>query len=62
MKEYMGGMFSQVKKLVPFKDRLIKQHANTPPIDVLAKCTAEAPSPHVDSKLLSQFKEMYKEE
>ena len=62
MKDYMGGMFSQVKKLVPFKERLIKQHANMPPIDVLAKCTVEAPPPHIDSELLIQFKEMYKEE
>jgi hypothetical protein len=52
MKEYMGGMFSQVQKPVPFKERLIKQCANTPAIDILAKCTAEAPPPHVDSKLL----------
>jgi hypothetical protein len=37
---------------------LIKQHANTPPIDILAKHTVEAPSPHIDSKLLSQFKEI----
>ena len=31
-----------VKKPEPFKDRLIKQCAKTPPIDVLAKCAPDA--------------------
>ena len=52
----------ETRKPEPFKDRLVKQHAKAPPIDISTKHVAEDSSPQVDPKLLSQFKEMHQEE
>jgi hypothetical protein len=57
----MMGAFSQMRKPEPCKDRIIKKHAKTLPINVSAKHVTEDNPPQVDPELLRQFKEMHQE-